>query len=173
MMRCFIALDFPSDILFEIKSIQDKLQKKVLFLGKFTETPNLHLTLKFLGDISEEKIPEIKKRLSEIKLDSQINAELEETGVFNKKVVRIIWTKLSGKGIFELQKKIDEKLSDMFPKEERFMSHITIARVRNVSNKPELFEYLKSIKPKKIKFRIDSFALKIRPPFWWPHLRRS
>ena len=48
----------------------------------------------------------------------------------------------------------------MFPKEERFMSHITIARVRNVSNKPELFEYLKSIKPKKIKFRIDSFALK-------------
>lgn len=160
MARCFIALDLPIDAVREIESIQAKLKKKVLFNGKFTERDNLHLTLKFLGEISEEKIEEVRKRLLEISLSREIFADLGEVGVFNKKFVRIIWIKLNGKGILDLQKKIDEKLSDLVEKEDRFMSHITIARVKSVGAKKELFKYLESIKSKNMKFKIDSFSFK-------------
>jgi len=160
LTRCFIALDLPLEAVNEIENIQNKLKKKVLFTGKFTERTNLHLTLKFLGEISNEKIEEVKKRLSNVKLDFEINAELGEVGVFNKKFIRIIWIKLNGKGIFDLQKQIDDQLKCLFPIEERFMSHITIARVTSVGAKSELLEYLKSIKPKNIKFKINSFSFK-------------
>ena len=160
LTRCFIALDLPLSAVEEIENIQNKLKKKVLFIGKFTDRVNLHLTLKFLGEISEEKIEEVKKRLLEVKLNFEINAELGEVGVFNKKFVRIIWIKLNGKGIFDLQKQVDDKLKDLFLLEEKFMSHITIARVTSVGAKKELLEYLTSIKPKNIKFKINSFSFK-------------
>ncbi|MDP2925635.1 MAG: RNA 2',3'-cyclic phosphodiesterase [Nanoarchaeota archaeon] len=179
MVRIFIALDIPRECINEIKSIQELLRKRVLFTGKFTEPENLHLTLKFLGEISEEQVEEVKKKISLIKLES-FYCEIGEVGVFSKSFtekqgfsvsknfkkrqkfsgIKIIWIKLNGKEIFKLQKEIDEKLKDMFPVEARFMSHITIARVKNVPDKKALIEYLKSIKPKKLKFYIKEFYLK-------------
>jgi len=40
------------------------------------------------------------------------------------------------------------------------MSHLTIARVKHVSSKKDLLDYLKSIKPKKSKFYCNRFYLK-------------
>jgi 2'-5' RNA ligase len=56
--------------------------------------------------------------------------------------------------------KIDEVLSDTYQIEARFMSHITLARVKHVSSKKELIEYLKSVKSKDISFEVDKFFLK-------------
>jgi RNA 2',3'-cyclic 3'-phosphodiesterase len=159
MARIFIALDLSKECVDEIKRIQKILWKKTLFTGKLTESDNLHLTLKFLGEISDSQVEEIKKRLSEIKLEG-FDCELGEIGVFNKYSIRIIWMKLNGKGIWKLQKEIDEKLSDLFSKEERFMSHIAIARVKNVNDKKGFLDYLKGVKPKKIRFHADRFFLK-------------
>jgi 2'-5' RNA ligase len=159
MARIFIALDLSKEGIDEIKRIQKILSKKNLFMGKLTEDYNLHLTLKFLGEISDEQVLEVKKRLSQIKF-SELFAELGEIGVFNKDFIKIIWIKLNGKGIWDLQKQIDEKLLDLFVHEARFMSHITIARVKNVPNKAGFLEYMKSVKPKKIKFCVNEFVLK-------------
>ncbi len=158
-MRAFIALDLGKECIDEIVKIQKLLKKRVLFNGKYVESENLHLTLKFLGDIDDNRIEEIKKKLSEIKIE-EFDVELGEVGVFSKDFIKIIWAKLNGRGIFKLQKEIDEKLSYFFPKEERFMSHITIARVKNVGDKKGLIDYLKSIKPRKIKFRAKEFILR-------------
>lgn len=155
--RCFIALDLPREIINEIKGIQELIKKKTLITGRYTDTENLHLTLKFLGEIEDEKIKEIRKRLKEIKFNS-FNAELGEVGVFSKKFIKIIWIKL--KGAEKLQKEIDNKLKGLFESENRFMSHITITRVKYVENRKELIEYLKSIKPKKNKFKVKVFFLK-------------
>ena len=158
LKRCFIAIDLPRDAINEIKRIQKLIEKQRLFAGKFTEPENLHLTLKFLGEISDEKIEEVKNRLKEIKID-KFNAELGEVGVFSKQFIRIIWIKLNGK-VFGLQKSVDEALEGLFEKEERFMSHITIARVKNTVDKKKLFEYLESINPPKISFKVEKFYLK-------------
>ena len=159
-MRTFISLDLPKEIIEEIVKIQKLIKKQSLFTGKFIESENLHLTLKFLGEIDEEKVEEVKKRLKSIKIEKEIFAELGEAGVFSKSFVKIIWIKLNGKGIFELQKQIDDKLKDLFPVEERFMSHITIVRVKHTGDKKGLLDYLKSVKPKGIKFLVKEFSFK-------------
>jgi 2'-5' RNA ligase len=157
--RCFIAFDLSRECRQEIQKIQDLLKKKGLFLGRFTDPENLHLTLKFLGEISEEQLLKVKKRLKEIKM-LELHCELGEVGVFSKSFIKIVWIQLNGRSIFELQKQIDQQLLGLFEKEIRFMSHITIARVKNVPDKKSFFEYLKSIKPKPVKFIVKSFVLK-------------
>ncbi len=59
----------------------------------------------------------------------------------------------------KLQGIIDDKLKDLFKKEKRFMSHLTIARVKKVDNKKEFLENLSKIKIPEIKFEINSFYL--------------
>ncbi len=156
-MRCFIALDLPREAINYIEELQKLLEEKNLFVGKFTESENIHLTLKFLGEIDEKQVEKVKERLREVKMQS-FEAELEEIGIFFKKFIKIIWIKL--KNAEKLQKQIDEVLKDLFPVEQRFMSHITIARVKKVSDRKKLMEYIKNIKVKKIKFKVERFFLK-------------
>lgn len=159
LSRCFIALELSREAINEIEGIQRLVKNKKLFSGKFTEPENLHLTLKFLGEIALEKIEEVKKKLSEIKF-KEFEASLGEIGVFINRYNSLLWVKLNGKSIWELQELIDSKLDGIFPKEERFMSHITIARMKKISSKKEFLEYVKNIKTKKIKFKVKEFILK-------------
>ncbi len=153
-MRVFISIDIPEKVKEEIKKIQDNLPE---FLGKKTEVGKLHLTLKFLGEISEEEIKEIKKRLETINFE-KFKAEINSMGVFSKEFLKIIW--LDIKNCDELQREIDNILSDLFLKEKRFMSHLTIARVKNVENKKDFLEKLNQIKIPKINFIVENFKLK-------------
>ncbi len=156
-MRCFVALDLPREVMNHISEIQENIKKQNLFIGKFTETENLHLTLKFLGGISEEEVEKVKERLRKIKFE-EFDVYVGEVGTFSKKFLKIIWIKL--RGADKLQKQVDEALKDMFDVEARFMGHITIARAKKVGDKKRLIEYLKHIKPKNLKFKVDKFFLK-------------
>ena len=158
--RCFIALELPREAIDYIEEIQELIKKKNLFYGKFTEPENLHLTLKFLGEIDEKKIEEVKSRLKKIKLGG-FEASLGELGFFSEKFIRILWMKINGKQIWDLQKEIDEKLKEAgFEPEERFMSHLTIGRIKKVTDKKMFAEYIKNVKTKKIKFNVEEFILK-------------
>ncbi|MEK6831014.1 MAG: RNA 2',3'-cyclic phosphodiesterase [Nanoarchaeota archaeon] len=157
LKRCFIATELPLEIIEEIKKIQKLIETKHLFKGKSTKTDNLHLTLKFLGHIDESKVDQVRQKLREIDFE-RFEGELGDIGVFSKNNIRIIWIEIIG-GVFELQKSIDEKLSNLFNLENRFMSHITIARVKQVNDKRKLIENLENMRYKKIKFSIDSFYL--------------
>ncbi len=150
-MRCFIAIDIPEGIKKEIIKIQNQLPA---FSGKKIEPENLHLTLKFLGEINEKTLSEIRERLNQVKL-SPFEAEIDSIGMFP---YRIIW--LSLKNCEKLQREIDDKLTGLFEKEERFMSHLTIARIKEIKNKEEFSEELKRIKIQKMKFNVNEFNLK-------------
>ncbi len=153
-MRVFISIDMPETVKREIKKIQEKLPE---FYGKKTEIENLHLTFKFLGEIDENKVEEIKRKLKEIKFN-KFEAEINSIGVFSEKFIRIIWLHLTN--CEDLQKEIDEKLRDLFEKEKRFMSHLTIARVKSIRDKRKFLEEINKIKTSKIKFLVESFKLK-------------
>ena len=155
-MRVFISLKLSDEAIFEIKKIQKELASSGLFFGKLTEAENLHLTLKFLGDIDEEKVQEVIKRLRSVKI-SKFNLRLGSVGVFREHVLRIIWVCLLGAE--ELQRKIDMALEGLFKKEERFMSHLTIARIKKVSDKKKLFNSLEKIKIKEVEFEATTFDL--------------
>lgn len=158
-VRTFIALEIPFKVKENIERMQDLIKKKNFFYGKFTELENLHLTIKFLGELNEGKIKEVIERLKKIKI-KEFEARVGEIGVFSENSIRILWVKINGKGIFELQSQIDEVLSDIFKKEERFMSHLTIARIKKVCSKKEFLDYIHNLKNEKISFEIKEFVLK-------------
>ena len=161
LIRTFISVDIPRRIQKEIKKLQDELPG---FEGKRTELENLHLTLKFLGEINEERVEEIKKCLKTIKLE-KFETIIDKIGCFDNrrssKYSRnlIVWVHL--RNCNTLQKIIDEKLEDLFKKEERFMSHVTIARVKFLKNKNYFLGELDKVKiPPGLKFNVNNFELK-------------
>ena len=73
-MRVFISIGLPEKVKKKIKKVQKELERQHLFIGNFIKPENLHLTLKFLGEISEEKTEEVVKKLREIDY-GKINAK--------------------------------------------------------------------------------------------------
>ncbi|WP_048203614.1 RNA 2',3'-cyclic phosphodiesterase [Methanocaldococcus infernus] len=133
-MRAFLAIDIPKDIKEEIY----KFQKNFKIRGiKLVEKQNLHITVKFLGEIDEETLNKI------LNLDLRIEprtVKLEGLGVFpNPNYIRVIW--IGVQGLVELFKEIDEKLHSLgFEKEKSYVPHLTIGRVKFIDNKKELRE---------------------------------
>jgi len=152
-MRTFISLNIPKEASSKILEIQKKLPE---FQGRKTGQENLHLTLKFLGEVEESRIEEIKKRLEEIKF-KKFESEIDEIGFFSEDFIRIIWLHMTNCG--KLQKIIDERLKGLFEPEKRFMSHLTIARIKNIKNRKKFLEELKKIKLPEIKLNVDKFYL--------------
>jgi len=158
-MRTFIALELPEEMKDEIVGLQKELEKSGLFDGKLTERENLHLTLKFLGEISEEQAEDVKEILGKVKFN-KFNVKISQVGVFNENFIRIIWGALSGKELFDIQKEIDDKLKELFAEEERFMGHITLARPKSVPDKKKLIIGLESLKMSEKNYVVDKISFK-------------
>ena len=158
-MRVFISIDLPEEVKKELLRIQKEIDKLGLIKGKFTEPDNFHLTMKFLGNVSEIELRAIKDKLSEIKFD-EFHITLSELGVFSENFIRIVWVCFSGEELFNLQKKIDDSLSNLFPKEYRFMAHTTIVRPKFVEDRKVFLDELNKIGTVKKKFLIDKIHLK-------------
>ncbi len=159
LTRAFIAIEFPDEVIKEVARVQE-LIGKVKFTGKMTELENLHLTLKFLGGINEEKVEMVKKALGKIEFDA-MKLKLGKIGTFSVHgKPAIVWIKVEGKAIYGLQKAIDEVLALDFKPEERFMGHLTIARIKYVKDKKGFLEHVENIKAKSIEFETREFKLK-------------
>ena len=153
-MRCFVSIDIPEKIKKEIIEIQKKLPA---FKGKITEPENLHLTLKFLGEIDKSQLDQITKILEKAYF-RKFNVRVGSLGVFSPKNIKIVWLHIDD--CTNLHDEIDKSLKRFFPLETRFMSHLTIARVKDIDNPKKFLENLKSIKIPQMEFTVDQFYLK-------------
>lgn len=152
-MRLFVAIDIPKEISQELR----ELQRKFKGLAKIKMVSSFHLTLKFLGDVEENKVDEIKKRLKEISFES-FDLVLEDVGVFpNENNMKVIWVGALSKEVNDLQGKIEDKLSNLFPRDERFQSHLTIGRVKFIKKLDEFKEKLKMKYSNS--FKVENFKL--------------
>ena len=157
-MRCFIAIDLPEHVKAKIFHTFETLQDKNLFRGKFVEKENIHLTLKFLGNISEEKIEDVKEKLREIKFE-KFNCEIGEAGVFDERHIKVLWVDLVSDKLKDLQKQISEEFQKIPSDHKKFSSHITTVRVKSVRDRLELLNEIKKINLKKLDFVIEEFVL--------------
>ncbi len=163
-MRTFIAIEIPEEIKRKIIEIQDKLPE---FDGKKTEYENLHLTLKFLGEVDEKKIEQVKIRLREIKFHG-FYVQLDKTGFFDNQDRGVIW--IHATNCDDLQKEIDSQLEGLFEKEKRFMSHLTIARTKYVRDKKKFLQELNGMRISPLEFQVKDFVLKQSIPIKQRHV---
>jgi len=142
-MRTFVAIEVSDkDVLNSIHKIQTELNIK----AKPVELHNMHFTVQFLGEVSEEMVGKISDALNSIEF-SAFSITFASIGVFpNPNSPRVIWIGVTD-GINELEKlaeMIRSKLSDIgFSPDKKFKPHVTIFRVKNkiedLSSKLEKF----------------------------------
>ncbi len=161
--RLFVAVDMPAAVVQEIARAQDIIKREALFEGKFVDPQQVHLTLKFIGEVSTKQIPSIEKALDKVK-DKTMEAQLGSLDVFaagNR--IKIIFLSLVCPELADLAQKIEQALLPWCPAEKRsFVTHATIARVKRIENenKERLLGLLAKLSVKPIQFTIDSFVLK-------------
>jgi 2'-5' RNA ligase len=142
-MRTFIAIEISEDLRRELTELQEDLRKSDADV-KWVNPQNLHLTLKFLGDTSEETISEVKEILENITRNTRtFEVIFAGIGVFPKlDFPRVVWVGIEkGKDeLIELAKEIEKELTQIgSPKEKRgFSAHLTLGRVRSPKNKDKL-----------------------------------
>lgn len=128
-MRLFISIDFPDDVLTQIRSWIPKMKG-----WKKASKDQLHLTLAFLGECSEEEKDEIHKLLSDISF-SPFTVTISGLGAFpNESSPRIIWTGFEhNEELLKLQEKISAQLKGFMKSKEShvYIPHITLSRKKS------------------------------------------
>ncbi len=134
MIRTFIALELPEEVLQKILEIKNLIIPYNNQL-KWEPLNKLHLTLKFLGNTKEEIIPDINTQIEKLlnKHDA-LYLSLSSFGMFLKdKIPRILWIGLKeDEKLSNLVSKIDALISNYgYEKEKRkFTPHITLLRIK-------------------------------------------
>ena len=113
-MRLFVAIDLPEELKEYFSQVQNQIGEDSAQLS-YVQKENLHITLKFLGEVKEENIKKIKEILGNIKF-RPFSLVTEKMGIFpDENYIRVVWIGFKGEDIlFELHKSIDISLSRMF-----------------------------------------------------------
>ena len=125
-MRLFLAIELPEKIKNSLVAVQNQL--KPFFRAKYVEKNNLHITLKFLGEV--ENVNSLNK-LSEAKFNP-FRISLSRIGVFpNPNYIKVVWVgvKDGAEEVVKLHDEIESKIP--FEKDRNFNPHITIARLKS------------------------------------------
>ena len=159
-MRLFVGF-FPSK---EVKDHLYDLQKSItgnLVKINWVAKSRLHVTYKFLGNISEEKLEDIKKVLENLEF-KKIKIKLDNLGIFPyKDYLRVLWVGLEPEEkVIELQKKIDSEFLGLgFSEDQKFSAHLTLGRIKLVKKKKEFLKKLDEIRVKSLSFTMDEVCL--------------
>ena len=146
-IRAFICFKLPRRIILSIRELQESIKDSGLKI-RWVKAENIHLTIKFIGDIRLSDINDIGLAIKETAGEfAPLLLSAQGLGVFpNLKRPRVIWTGLSGQieELIGLQKILDKKLRFIgFPKEKRpFKGHLTIGRVKGRLDSRKLSEFM-------------------------------
>ena len=138
-MRLFIAIDIDEKNMVALNDLQTQLRAKANVKAgdvKWVTAKNIHLTLKFFGEVEDDKLPEIC-RITEETASSyeQFQLSIESVGHFGGKSATVLWvgTGAGTQELLQLQKDLEARLASVgWPAEEReFNGHLTLARIKN------------------------------------------
>lgn len=160
-MRLFYAIEFENDVKEYIKRFQDTIKNNSL-RGNFSHKENFHLTLKFIGEVEEEKLTEIKNSLDRaVNKIEPFAIKFERLGVFTKADKKIVWIGIINEDelLNSLYDSLEAALSDKgFPKESKgYSPHITLSR--ETVFKAGFEEQLKRIKIDPMEIKINKVSL--------------
>ncbi|MDD5473822.1 MAG: RNA 2',3'-cyclic phosphodiesterase [Candidatus Methanoperedens sp.] len=142
MIRTFIAVELPGKFLPEIERIEASLDIPGI---KLVEPKQVHITLKFLGDIHEDKVEPVASALSQVDC-KPFEARIKGVGVFPKLAyIKVIW--LGAEGNFDaLHSDVERVLAPFkFEKDHLFSPHATLARVKMLKDKGALLEKIQKL----------------------------
>lgn len=138
-MRLFVAMDIEPHVRIRIKQIQNRLRQELNLSDKqvkWVEPEQIHLTLKFLGDVNDASLTGVcdvvKRTASEFE---EFDFEVKGVGVFGSPA-RVVWAGIADcPPMMQLQARLEEQFKELgFATENReFAGHLTLFRVKNIA----------------------------------------
>jgi len=142
MIRSFVSFDLNNESVLErLREVQGILVKTGADL-KLVEPQNIHITMRFLGDIKPTMVDPIHEAMKKVSF-STFNCEIRGLGAFpNLRYARVVWAGMR-KGVDELKNvfnQLEPNLQQLGfrPDPKGFSPHLTLARVKTGRNKAEL-----------------------------------
>ena len=148
-IRTFIGISLSSSVLAGIEKSVRLLQSEWEGV-RWVETKNLHVTLKFLGDISLNDLPQLIRAITQsVRQTDSFDLTFQGFGVFpNRQSPKTIWIgcREGSEALGQLAETINEGLVPLgFPKEaRRFSPHLTIGRVKKAAPDSPLIPLLEA-----------------------------
>ncbi len=145
-MRLFVALEIPSAVrtnlaalTTDLRALEPKFPAKK---PRWTRPENLHVTLKFVGNVVPEKLDEIRTLLTRVRSEQPVELRFRGLGFFpDAKRPRVVWAGVTGSpNLAVVAADIDRGLTGLgIPGEPRaFTPHLTLARSEPGAFSPKL-----------------------------------
>ena len=138
-MRKFVAIELDKRIKESLSSLIQKIDMGDRNV-RWVKPQGMHLTLKFLGDVSEDKIKKVESLLGNIAKDySPFQLSLKGTGTFppEARIPRVAWIGIEkNEALQKIQTRVENALHKIrFPKEKRrYHPHLTLGRIKGPQN---------------------------------------
>lgn len=136
-MRCFIAIPLDRALAREVSRLPRQLAPALPpDAVRWVRVDQLHLTLKFFGDVPEHRVPALKERLRQAcSAGTPLRLALSGLGCFpNPARPRVVWIGVSGDidALRQLQERVATATADFGdqPEEQAFHPHLTIGRLK-------------------------------------------
>lgn len=148
-MRCFVAIALPPSVKALLVRVQDALRRADADV-KWVEEENLHLSLKFLGDLEEEALSRLKGVLSVEALRwPAMSLSYAGIGTFPERgEPRVVWAGCGGdvEKLAALAGAVERSAEQVgVPRERKpFVAHLTVGRVRSGRNVKRLLSAISS-----------------------------
>jgi 2'-5' RNA ligase len=140
-MRAFIAIDLPESLRAALRRKQASFRSASPD-ARWTQPEGIHLTLKFLGEISDAKVMEVAESLKNLGRFESFIVRLKGFGFFpDARRPRVFWTGVEAPpSLSQLAEQVEEAMRRIgFAREERpFRPHLTLARFRVPQPQPAL-----------------------------------
>ena len=165
VIRCFVATEIPNELKTKIEEYILSL-RKISHDIKWIRAKNLHITLKFLGEIPQELLLKVQSELSGISnIVKPFKLSIGDVGFFpNQYKPRVIWLGRQNdvnNSLFKIHEWIDENLEPLgFEREKRrFSPHLTLGRIKSPGDYKHLKEYFNKYKFQTYNFKISDVVL--------------
>lgn len=135
VIRTFIAVDIPEDVRGSLGQISSQLQEKLPDTPvRWVDHHKIHLTLKFLGDVSQENLGMVKKILaSEVNKHQAMEIGIGRLGAFPKiRHPRVVWVGVEAPSeLYDLRRGIEDGVARLGYNYDKydFTPHLTLGRV--------------------------------------------
>jgi 2'-5' RNA ligase len=161
-MRLFTAILLPPETLLRLERLLSALRPEALI--KWSPLDNLHITIKFIGNWPENRLPELDAALAAIPARDSFEIHIGDLGWFpDDRSPRVLWAGVdSCPKLIDLVKETEARLETLgIAKEERaFTPHLTLARIRNPVPLDRLREKVEEFRAADLgKFRAQHFSL--------------
>lgn len=158
-MRTFVAIDISDDVRSRVQALLAALQRASCD-ARWSRPEGLHITLKFLGEISTEDVEQVKQKLHALPPVAPISIRVAGAGFFpNERAPRVLWLGINvSPELRQLATDIDQSLVPLgIRKEDRsFSPHLTLARIRSTNGLAPMLGILRQFEP----FEMGSFEAK-------------